>query len=44
MILAGIDYSITCPALVIGKVGSSFDELKFYSFATKKDIIQINHK
>jgi len=36
MILAGIDYSITCPALVIGKVGSSFDDLKFYSFATKK--------
>lgn len=36
MIIAGIDYSITCPALVIGNVGSSFDDLHFYSFATKK--------
>lgn len=36
MIIAGIDYSMTCPAVVIGKVGASFDELMFYSFAKKK--------
>lgn len=36
MIIAGVDYSMSCPAVVIGKVGSSFDDLLFYSFAKKK--------
>lgn len=36
MILAGVDYSMSCPAMVIGKKGCCFDELKFYSFIKKK--------
>lgn len=36
MILAGIDYSMSCPALVIGQQGSSYDDLLFFSFAKKK--------
>lgn len=41
MILAGIDYSMSCPALVIGKQGATFDELLFFSFAKKKKHISM---
>lgn len=36
MILAGIDYSITCPGICIGEKGSSFEDLMFYSFRILK--------
>lgn len=37
MNIAGIDYSITCPAMVYGDSSiSSFDDLKIITFATKK--------
>ncbi len=37
MIIAGIDYSIACPAMVYGdSCINSFDELKILTFATKK--------
>jgi hypothetical protein len=36
MIVAGVDYSMSCPAIVIGELGSEFSDLKFFSFAKKK--------
>lgn len=42
MILAGVDYSMSCPAIVVGKQGSSFNDLSFYSFAKKKKHMSIN--
>ena len=41
MIVAGVDYSMSCPALVIGELGSDFSDLKFYSFAKQKRHISI---
>ncbi len=41
MIVAGVDYSMSCPALVIGELGASFADLKFYSFAKKKRHVSI---
>lgn len=36
MIIAGIDYSITSPAICVGEVGASFVDCKLYSFGAKK--------
>lgn len=41
MIVAGVDYSMSCPAIVIGELGSEFSDLKFYSFAKKKRHVSI---
>lgn len=42
MILAGVDYSMSCPAVVIGKQGAPFKDLLFFSFAKKKKHMSIN--
>lgn len=44
MIVAGVDYSMSCPALVIGELGSDFSDLKFYSFAKQKRHISIKNE
>lgn len=36
MIIAGIDYSITSPAICVGEVGAPFEECRLYSFGPKK--------
>lgn len=41
MIVAGIDYSMSCPAIVVGDINAKFEDLQFYSFAKKKKQISI---
>lgn len=36
MIVAGIDYSMTSPAICVGEVDAPYDELKFFAFGKKK--------
>jgi len=42
MIIAGVDYSMSCPAVVVGKQGAAFKDLLFFSFAKKKKHMSIN--
>lgn len=36
MIVAGIDYSMTSPAICVGEVDSPYEDLKFFAFGKKK--------